>query len=246
MKKSALLLVLLISALSAFSQTEGTATESKPKAHNPNLPGLFLVDLGVNLSIGEPDSWNQGFWGSRTVNIYYQYPIRFGKSKFSFNPGLGLSLERWKFKDNFTLMDKPETGTQIEQYNLVDAKELYPKSANKSMFITNYFEIPIGFRFDTKPEDIARSINFEIGGRVGFLYDAFTKVRYNDKGEVVKIKNKFNHGLETVRYGAYARFGIGSFTFFGFYNLSDMFQKNKGPEGTGMNTMTVGIGINGF
>jgi hypothetical protein len=114
------------------------------------------------------------------------------------------------------------------------------------MLVTNYFEIPIEFRYDTKPEDIARSFNVAIGGRIGILYDAFTKIKYNDLGETVKYKNKLNHGVNPIRYGVYSRIGIGSFSFFGFYNLSEMFEKDKGPEGTTMNTMTFGISLNGF
>ncbi|MCU0367841.1 MAG: PorT family protein [Cyclobacteriaceae bacterium] len=250
MKKNSLFILFLLFAGIAFGQSE---PEKETKSHTPNLPGLFLVDLGVNVSIHAPDTWNQGFWGSRTVNVYYQYPFRFGKSKFSFNPGFGLSLERWKFNDGATLINEEELGpggvpaaTQIEQYNLLNANTIYPKAANKSMFVTNYFEIPVEFRFDTKPEDLARSFNFAVGGRIGFLYDAFTKVRYTDLGEVVKIKNKLNHGLETMRYGVYTRVGIGSLSAFMFYNLSDMFQDNKGPKGTNMNSLTVGIGLNGF
>ena len=41
------------------------------------------------------------FWGSRTANIYYQYDFRILKSSFSFVPGIGFSLERYKFKDNY-------------------------------------------------------------------------------------------------------------------------------------------------
>jgi hypothetical protein len=161
-------------------------------------------------------------------------------------------MERWKFTDGAVLIDTTElTGglpstEQVEQYNLLSATRIYPKLAEKSMFITNYVEIPIEFRFDTKPEDIGRSFNVALGGRIGILYDAFTKVKYNDLGEVVKVKNKLNHGMNQIRYGVYGRVGIGSVSLFGFYNLSEMFETNKGPLGTTMNSYTVGISVNGF
>lgn len=219
----------------------------------PNIPGSFMVDLGVNQALGKDSTWKQGFWGSRTVNLYYQYPIRFGRSKFSFNPGMGLSLERWKFKDGAMLIDLPELNAsgqridpQIEQYNLLSPIRVYPALASKSMFVTNYLEIPLEFRFDTKPEDIARSFNVAIGGRVGYLIDAFTKVKYKYNGETVKVKDKYNHGLTEFRYGVYTRIGIGGFNWFGFYNLTNMFEKGKGPQGKDINTFTVGISVNGF
>lgn len=247
MKKNAITFLFILTAGVAFGQND--SDQKKPK---PNLPGIFLIDLGVNQGLGKPSTFNQGFWGSRTVNVYYQYPIRIGRSKFSFNPGIGLSMERWKFTDGAVLIDTVELagGTpaaeQIEQYNLLSATRIYPKLAKKSMFITNYVEIPIEFRFDTKPEDIGRSFNVAVGGRIGVLYDAFTKVKYTDRGEEVKVKNKLNHGVNQIRYGIYGRVGIGSVSLFGYYNISDMFENDKGPLATDMNSYTVGISVNGF
>jgi len=249
MKKNAITLLFLLLTGLAFGQED---EQKKPK---PNLPGTFLIDLGVNQGLQAPSTWKKGFWGSRTVNIYYQYPIRLGRSKFSFNPGIGVSLERWKFKNGATLIDTVElvsfpngaaAATQVEQYNLLSPTRIYPELARKSMFVTNYLEIPIEFRFDTSPEDLNRSFNVAIGGRVGYLFDAFTKVKYSDLGEVVKVKNKLNHGLNQFRYGVYTRIGVGGFSLFCFYNLSDMFEKGKGPMGTTMNSFTTGISINGF
>jgi hypothetical protein len=250
MKRSAFVFLFVLFFVSALAQEAETPVKKKP-----NLPGIFLVDLGVNRGLNTPENFKQGFWGSRTVNVYYQYPIRIGRTRFSFNPGAGLSLERWKFTNGATLIDTVElvsfpngapAAEQVEQYNLLSPARIYPKLAKKSMLVTNYFEIPIEFRYDTKPEDIARSFNVAIGGRIGILYDAFTKIKYNDLGETVKYKNKLNHGVNPIRYGVYSRIGIGSFSFFGFYNLSEMFEKDKGPEGTTMNTMTFGISLNGF
>jgi len=250
MKKNAFIFLFLL--LTGIAYSQDVVEQKKPK---PNLPGTFLIDLGVNRGIGRPATFKQGFWGSRTVNIYYQYPIRFGRSKFSFNPGIGVSLERWKFTDGAMLLDTVELVSypngapavnQIEQYNLLSPLRVYPQLAEKSMFITNYIEMPIEFRFDTSPEDINRSFNIAIGGRVGYLFDAFTKVKFHDRGEVVKVKHKLNNGVNQFRYGIYSRIGLGGFSLFCFYNLSDMFEKGKGPLGTTMNTLTAGISINGF
>jgi hypothetical protein len=91
-----------------------------------------------------------------------------------------------------------------------------------------------------------RSFSVALGGRVGILTDAFTKVRFKDNGETVKIKDKSNHGINPFRYGIYTRIGVGGFSWFAFYNLSPMFEKGKGPLGRDMNSLTVGISINGF
>jgi hypothetical protein len=250
MKKIFSTLLIALIAIYSFGQDE-----TVKKTARPSIPGSFIFDLGVNRAINKPSTWNQGFWGSRTVNFYYQYSMRIAKSKFSFNPGLGLSLERWKFTDGATLYDTLElvsfpngavSPNQIEQYNLISSGLVFPKNANKSMLIANYFEIPIEFRFDTNPEDLGRSFNVSLGGRVGFLFDAFTKVKYRDLGEDIKVKTKMNHGLSTFRYGVYSRVGLGGFNLFFYYNLSDMFEKEKGPLGKDFNSFTTGISISGF
>jgi len=220
------------------------AQENSKKATRINIPGSFLIDIGVNRGISTPQNFEQGFWGSRTVNLYYQYPIRIGHTKFSLVPGAGLGLERYKLNNNYTLNAKPGTdGT----YALVkaDTSILYP-GTKKSMIVANYFDVPIEIRFDSRPEDLSRSFNLAIGARAGILIDAFTKLKYKQDGESKILKDKQNHGLNEIRYGFYTRIGVGGFAWFFHYNSSALFKTDKGPNKTTMNTFTAGISINGF
>ena len=202
-----------------------------------------MIDIGVNRALDKPENFKQGFWGSRTLNLYYQYPIRMGRSKFSFNPGVGAGMERWKFTNKYVLADTIENS--IDEYVLVQGSTFY-SGIKKSMLIANYVEVPLEFRFDTTPEDIARSFNVAIGGRIGYLFDSKMKVKYKQDGETRIEKSKQNLGLTQFRYGVYTRIGVGGFNFFGFYNLSPLFEKDKGPDKTTMTSFTVGISINGF
>jgi hypothetical protein len=250
------LLILVLTACSSHAQT------TKATRARPNIPGTFIVDLGMNGTLGSPSAWKQGLWGSRTVNIYYQYPLRFGRSRFSFNPAIGLSMERFKWKQNIVLFDAPEANAnaQVEKYEFINASPVYP-NPQKLMLVNNYLEIPVEIRFDTKPEDISRSFNVALGARAGWMYDSFQKIKYKEDGQVKKLKDKQEWGLTQIRYGVYARVGIGAFNLFGFYNLTPLFQKDLGPvnesfgtngllttgaTGTTMTTFTAGISINGF
>jgi hypothetical protein len=228
---------LLLISFSLFAQ------EKPHKAARPNIPGSFMIDIGVNRALDKPENFKQGFWGSRTLNLYYQYPIRMGRSKFSFNPGIGAGMERWKFTNKYVLADTIKNS--IDEYLLVQGSTFY-SGIKKSMLIANYVEIPLEFRFDTTPEDIARSFNVAIGGRIGYLFDSKMKVKYKQDGETRIEKTKQNLGLTQFRYGVYTRIGVGGFNFFGFYNLSPLFEKDKGPDKTTMTSFTVGISINGF
>ncbi|MCB0489259.1 MAG: hypothetical protein KDC99_12340 [Cyclobacteriaceae bacterium] len=225
--------------LSVFGQETTTK-----KVTRINLPGSFLVDIGVNRGLSAPRDFDTGFWGSRTLNLYYQYPIRIAHSNFSLVPGMGLGFERFKMTNNYTLTSKPGAdGT----YGLVlaDTSILYP-GTKKSMIVANYFDIPVELRFDSRPDDISRSFNLAVGGRFGVLLDSFTKIKYKQDGETKIVKDKQDHGLNDIRYGFYTRIGIGGFNWFFMYNSSSLFKTDEGPNKTVMNTFTAGISINGF
>lgn len=237
--------ILLLSAFSLHAQ------DKVKTVARPDIPGSFIVDFGFNGTLNSDTLWRHGVWGSRTVNLYYQYPIRFGRSKFSFNPGFGLSLERFKFT-NSRMLTNPSEGTTadpVERYQFFPIAQLHPTytSVKKVMFVNNYFDVPIEFRFDTKPEDIARSFNISLGARAGYLIDSGQKTKYKEDGQTKKMKDKQDYGVTQFRYGVYARLGIGGFNWFAFYNLTPLFQKDKAPlRNENLNTFTAGISINGF
>lgn len=229
--------VLLVGiSFSAFSQ------EESKKTTRVNIPGSFLVDIGVNYGLNAPDNFDTGFWGSRTVNLYYQYPVRLWDTKFSLVPGAGLGMDRYKLTNLYTL--SPNAGSD-GTYALVNANTLYP-GTKKSMIVANYFDIPAEIRFDSNPDDKSRSFNIAAGVRGGVLLDAFTKIKYKEDGETKTIKDKQNHGLNDIRYGFYTRIGIGGFNLFLQYNTSQLFKVDQGPVKTNMNSFTAGISVNGF
>jgi len=258
-RRALVLFTLVLIASSTFAQTTTTTKTSR----RPNIPGSILFDFGFNSGLNKPDLWKQSFIGSHTINIHYQYPIRFGRSRFSFNPGAGFSFERFRWKDNVVLVNPAEANAnaQVEKYEFGAAKYYYP-NPKKPILGTNYLDVPLELRFDTKPEDISRSFNVALGVRGGWMYDSFMKVKYKTDGQNKKIKDNQDFGLTKFRYGIYTRVGIGSLNFFLFYNMTQLFQKDKGPfnggkilepniiqggtTGTTMNTFTAGISLNGF
>ena len=217
----------------------------KPKVYRPDIPGNFLIDIGFNGVTDPPKNFTPGWFGSRTVNLYYYYPIRFGKSKFSFTPGIGLGLERFKFKKAYFVADTLRDGDYELVANVRKDSIIY-KGLKKSFLGQQYLDVPLEFRFSANPDDMARTFWVAIGGRVGYLFNPYTKLKGKEDGERYVYKNKRNHGQSELRYGPSLRVGIGNFNWFGFYNLSPLFAKNKGPENTTMTTFTVGISIIGL
>jgi hypothetical protein len=234
--------------LSVFAQTETTEKISR----RPDIPGTFALEFGFNQDLSGPEEFSLGFLGSRTVNLYYQYEFRILNSSFSFVPGIGLSLERFKFSNDNTL---DYDGTDLESIVMVAPADAGFPSLKKSQLITNYVDLPLEIRYSTKPDDPARSFKISVGGRIGYMYDSFAKVKFKEDGEQKKLKNKQDFNLTKFRYGLTGRIGIGNFSLFGYYNLTPLFEEGKGLSDNidaqtsvknDFSTLTIGISLASF
>lgn len=246
-------LSLLLTAI--FGASLAQTTEPAAKTGRPNIPGTFVVEYGFNRDLTGPDNFSLRFWGSRTVNLYYQYDIRILNSKFSLVPGIGLSLERYGFKNYRTIFNYDDSvrlmfpGQKIA-LSPGDTVANPLRGVRNSKFITNYIDIPVELRFTTNPDDPARAFRVAIGGRIGYLFDSFSKVKYKQDGEMKQLKDKQDFGLNKLRYGVSARIGVGNFSVFAYYNLTDLFEKDKGiyynREVHNFPTGTIGISFSSF
>lgn len=240
--KISLIALFLTAAISSLAQT----AEQKPKTKRPDIPGTFVLEFGLNRDLDGPENFSLYLWGSRTVNVYYQYDIRILKSRFSFVPGIGLSLERFKFKKFRTLGYNTAGDVQLFDYTTTSP---FP-GLRKSSLITNYVDVPLELKYSSKPEDPARSFKASIGARVGYMYDSFTKVKYKTDGETKFLKDKQDFNLNKFRYGVSAKIGAGNFAVFGYYNLTNLFEDGKGPYKNNVvqdfPTYTVGISLSSF
>ncbi|WP_305982110.1 outer membrane beta-barrel protein [Roseivirga thermotolerans] len=217
------------------------------KAQRPDLPGALIIDVGVNNWTDAPDNLRLNNFESKTVNITYYYDLPIGNSKFTFTPGLGLGLEKFSLKDNYTL-----TSSLDNTGNLVVAPaQLTNQLSNvfefgKSKFAANYVDIPLEIRFYKRKNQYSRGLRAALGGKVGLLYSSFTKYKWEDTtGENHMVKNRADYGLTRFRYGVQGRVGFGGFSLFGYYELSDKF--DVAPAG-GENTrnFTFGVSLTGF
>ncbi len=241
------LIFLTIISVAAYAQTE----TPKKMSRRPDIPGTFALELGFNLDLSGPDQFSLGFLGSRTVNIYYQYDFRILNSSFSFVPGIGLSLERFKFGNENTLAYDPNDPESIVMVTPADAGF---SNLKKSHLVTNYIDLPLEIRYSTKPDDPARSFKISVGGRIGYMYDSFTKIKYKENSEVKKLKDKQDFNLTKFRYGLTARIGVGNFSLFGYYNLTPLIEEGKGLSDISadtsvkndFSTLTIGISLASF
>ncbi len=230
LQKLASLAFFTILSITAFSQTTDNTPTTGKKIGRPDIPGTFVLELGLNRAPGSSDAFSLGLWGSRTVNIYYQYDIRILKSRFSLVPGIGLSLERFKFKNKRTLAFSGDS------LKLLSGADIDLVSLKKSQLITNYIDIPVEIKYSSKPEDPSRTFKASVGGRVGYMYDGFTKVKYKEDGDMYKFKSKQD----------------GNFSLFTYYNMTNLFKDGESPTGPGdkeikdFATYTIGFSLSSF
>src|SRR5690606_27997307 len=239
-KKLAGILLLTGIFFTAFSQNE----ENKRSFSRPDIPGTFTLELGLNRGLEAPEDFKLGLWGSRTINVYYSYNFRILNSRFSFVPGIGLSLERFKFRSGHILGYAGTGRDSVRLYGVSETNTAYP-GLRKTQLVTNYIDVPLEIRYSTKPDDPARSFKISVGGRIGYMYDAFNKIKYKQDGEVKQIKDKQFHNLNRFRYGLMAKVGVGNLSLFGYYNISPLFKEGKGfyENGVANDFATTTIGI---
>lgn len=222
MKKIFILLFCFI-AFNAFTQVVNEKTKK-----------LFTLGFDVYTDLWqdvpstvEPKTINPG------VNIFGTYNFLFGESNFSFSPGIGLGIHNMYSSSFFK--------TSIDSSYFVPIGEVLPEdySYKKSKFVAPYLDIPLEIRFKSKSE-----FRIAVGFKFGFLLRAYTKYKGDDYLEELHqttiYKNKMLQHLEKNRYGFIGRIGYKWLNIYGYYQLSTLFVKNKGPQ---MYPISIGITV---
>lgn len=226
MKKITIIFVLAIATLSSFSQE---ITESTRKNFST------VIDVFTDIYSNEPKgietrTINQG------MNVSGLYDYRLGKSNLSVAIGVGLGAHNF-YSNAFPVADS--NGVT----ELVRIKTLYPGTEYKKNKISyTYFDIPIEFRLRTKDEFRAA-----VGFKMGWLIDSHTKYKGDDylfeTTDELGVKFRDVRNVETFRYGFTARAGWKFINLMGFFSLTDIFKKGKGPD---VYPISVGISLMPF
>lgn len=216
-------------------------------AQRPDLPGAMMIDLGVNTWAEAPTNLDLNLFQSKTVGLTYYWDLPIGEKGFTFTPGFGLGIERFSFDQSFTIGSVSDD-TGVRTISTDDLSEVIPDASliGKTKAGMNYVDIPLEFRYYARANGFSRGFRVALGAKVGLLYSSFTKYTYEDfTGSDRLVKDRKDMGLNRFRYGVQGRVGWGSFSFFGFYELSDKW--DIAPEG-GENTrnLTIGISLTGF
>ena len=222
--------------------------ERTPIGGRPDLKGDLFIDFGFNTLNNKPDDLSTRFIESRTFNMYYQTEFNIGEGTgFTFNPGIGIGTDKLAFRDDRTLFNNPLIGP--ESSRLLEITEVYGDniSISKNNVSLNYLEIPLEFRYHFRKNNYSKSMRVALGGKIGYLMNAHTKIEYTDQnGLTRRIKDRQSFGLNPLRYGVYTRMGFPGFNIWGYYGLNQVFQSERGPFNTQATQFNFGISFTLF
>jgi hypothetical protein len=211
----------LIFSFSLFAQ-KPKDTLDITKKHKP-WKGL-IFDVGVNQYTNAPYAPALSVSGSRGINIYHYFGIPFGCCKFTLAPGFGFGFDNYNFEDASVRLSTSGDSLIINSGNNganIDYK--------KSKLSASYLDFPLELRFSTG-KSLGKTFRIAIGGKAGILFNSHTKVKYTIDNNTKKEKLHDDFAIQNFRYGLTGRIGYGYLNLFGYYGLSDLFKKGKGPE----------------
>jgi hypothetical protein len=187
---------------------------------NPNFsPTNDFMELNYNKSIEvsiNPFHVNLGIINGRTQH----------SAKMGIVAGLGFTFNNYTFDNNLTIA---RMNNRIEPVDLSLTENI---QAKKTKLTTSYLTVPVMLEITLPGGDA-----FISAGAIGSL-----KLGSKTKYKTANVKQK-DHGdfyLNPFRYGFTARIGYKSFSLYGTYYVSELFQENKGPLTT---PFSIGIGI---
>ncbi len=207
-------------------------------------------DLGVNgflttsgsTSLNAKDAFlDLNYAKSVVVNLNpFEKYIPIAGDRFGILTGLGFQFNNYDLKTDNRLITIPGTDSTKSQFGF---DTINMGSVSKNKFKATYLTVPILFEYNDAK--LARKgFHFSAGMVFGYRIGSKNKMKYatpggNDKKD--KYREDFN--LNPFSMALTTRVGVGWLNLFATYNLSPMFQKDRGPE---LYPFTVGLTLLDF
>ena len=245
MKKIVFVVISCLFFSFAFSQDDPTSTPaSKTKMALSNRANdHLLIQLSSDHWAGVPaniKSHQQGL--SRGFNAYFMLDKPFMSSpKFSLAFGLGISTSNIFFKgENIDLT----TTSPTLSFTPYDSTSHF----KKYKMATSYLELPLEFRYSSKPLESNKSFKAALGIKVGTIVNAHTKGKNlldknNSLINAYILKENSKRLINSTRFMATARVGYGIFSIFGSYQLNNILKDGAGPA---MHLYQIGLTLSGL
>jgi hypothetical protein len=221
-------LILLSFSLDAVSQVISESAKRKFTVGVDVFTDIWLYDIN-------PPYVDQ-FFELRTVQqgatAFMQYNMPIGKQELA-SFAVGLGIRSHNMYSNSVIEDiKADT---IQFVSIPSSVEY-----RKSKVNLTYLDLPIEIKLRWK-----NGFKLVPGFKVGYRIDSKQKYKGDryDKEIMVKEKTKTIRQTEDWSYGFTLRIGYKVVSLYGYYQISNIFEKGKGPE---MNPISVGLTITPF
>jgi hypothetical protein len=250
-------------AMENFNMSEFPFCQKKNK-YNGHWAGVELAvggyvtpDFDMNFGPAYP-YMNMNTARSLTVNLNpIELNVNIYRNKIGFTTGLGFQISNYYFTDNYVMI--PDSSSLVA-YKVQDAAGA-PVSLKVNKLVASYLNLPLFFEFQTNRYRRLNSFHISVGAIAGVRIGSYTKQMYDDKdGSYFLVDNKGNkiatfdvdhhtvrdrgpYHLSPFKVDAAFRIGWSHLNLFGTYSLTQMFQKDQGPE---LYPFTVGITLLGW
>jgi hypothetical protein len=202
---------------------------------------FVVVDLGLNAltnkGSGAPELRTMG---SRYISLNLDAHVRLGGThspayiifgpEFAFNNYMLEGNNKWVNQNGVTSVVPETNGRQYQ----------------KTKLATSTFTVPLMLQLHFREKDgNGRShsgFTVGAGGFVGYRLGSWTKLKYFEEGNTFKDKNHSSYNLTDWQYGLQGVLGYHGLTFFGKYNLNNLFRDGQGPQAQ---TLSFGVRIGG-
>jgi len=249
MKKILLSSIALLFAAILFAQTEPDTvttelvikdfTKGKMAKEDYFISDIF-TDFWQNTptspDVLKPKTINRGY------NAYFMNDNPIGNSNFSFAIGLGVSVHNM-YSNCIPFEKRDSLNNPLGETEFVEIPGNIDYKKNKMTLF--YGDIPLELRFRTK--NSGDKFKIALGVKAGYLIQSHTKYigdRLDNLKGTIKYKEFNIPNIEKLRYGVTARIGYGKFNISGYYALTSLFDKGKGPED--MFPISVGVAVTPF
>ena len=163
----------------------------------------------------------------------------------TYNFGFDLLQAGYRFNDHFRLfLSAGFDWTYIRLRENIDFLEnttplTWEQSTvdyKKNKLTATYLRLPLTFELRSKHYSGLGRLRFAFGPEGGFLLKGTQRFKSDELG---KQKFKDDYNFTQFRYGAFARFGVGSFGIYAKYYFNDLFENS--PDQAGLQTMAFGL-----
>jgi hypothetical protein len=231
MKKIVFVVISCLFFSMAFSQESTPTTTNNNKVNFANRSGdHFMLQFSSDHWTGMPDSISshqKGF--SKGFNAYVMLNKPFKNSpKISLGIGAGISTSNITFKKMGVDL---KAAPGLLPFNALDSADHF----KKYKLATSFLEIPLEFRFTSKPNNPNKSFKAAVGLKVGTLVNVHTKGKtlLNATGTTLNTyleKENSKRFINSTHFMATARFGYGIISIFGSYQLNKLLKDGAGPN----------------